>query len=173
MKKFSKKLWLFFAIGIIGALTFGIIIGKVDDIVFSAIMYGALYIGCIIIFLINQIRRNKKFSKNQNTTKDWTTVLSLLFLFGIFGGHRFYVGKTGTGILMLLMATLGLGGVILWISCFFSVETGLLMFFTTVIPLGIGVFIWWIIDLVSIGKGKFKDKDGHVLKKPQLQTVLG
>ena len=36
--------------------------------------------------------------------------LALAIVLGVFGGHRFYVGKTGTGILMA--ATLGGDG--LW-----------------------------------------------------------
>ncbi len=36
--------------------------------------------------------------------------LALCFLFGFFGVHRFYVGKTGTGILMILT----FGGMGIW-----------------------------------------------------------
>ena len=34
----------------------------------------------------------------------------LCFLFGVFGAHRFYVGKIGTGILMLVTG----GGFVIW-----------------------------------------------------------
>jgi hypothetical protein len=42
--------------------------------------------------------------------KSRTVALVLAFLLGMFGGHRFYAGKTGTAILMLLT----LGGMGIW-----------------------------------------------------------
>lgn len=42
------------------------------------------------------------------TQKTRTTALILWLLVGVFGGHRFYVGKVGTGLLWLF--TFGLFG---------------------------------------------------------------
>ena len=59
---------------------------------------------------------------------------TLLCLFvGIFGVHRFYVGKIGTGILLLLLSSTGIGE------------------------------IWCLIDLILILCGQFKDSDGNLI----------
>ncbi len=50
---------------------------------------------------------------------------------GWAGGHRYYVGKIGSGVLMLI--TMG------------------------------GFGMWWVIDLVMISIGAFKDKDNKPL----------
>ena len=43
-------------------------------------------------------------------SKSWIAALLLCFFVGSFGVHRFYVGKVGTGILMLVT----FGGLGLW-----------------------------------------------------------
>jgi TM2 domain-containing membrane protein YozV len=54
--------------------------------------------------------------------------LLLCFFLGVFGAHRFYAGKIGTGILELI--TVG------------------------------GLGIWWLVDMILILTGSFKDGDG-------------
>ncbi len=78
-----------------------------------------------------------------NTGKSWVAALLLCIFLGGFGAHRFYVGKTGSGITMLLI-TLLLG----WI--------------------GIGIFIcgvWVLVDLINICLNTFKTADGKPLQK--------
>jgi TM2 domain len=46
----------------------------------------------------------------EHSSKSRGVALALATVLGVFGGHRFYVGKTGTGILMAVTV----GGVGLW-----------------------------------------------------------
>jgi TM2 domain-containing membrane protein YozV len=45
------------------------------------------------------------------SSKSRLVALLLCWFLGVFGAHRFYVGKTGTAILMILT----LGGLTLWV----------------------------------------------------------
>lgn len=51
---------------------------------------------------------NNKEAKKSDCSFIATLLLSLFF--GVFGAHRFYVGRTGTGLLMLIT----LGGLGIW-----------------------------------------------------------
>ena len=88
--------------------------------------------------------------------KNKTTAILLCLFTGV--GHRFYTGKTGTAIVMLLL---------IFSAGFFwglGMELG-----EELIGVGVfiylGYFIWWLIDLISIGRGKFRDKQDNLLKK--------
>jgi TM2 domain-containing membrane protein YozV len=62
---------------------------------------GLLGIGWLIdLFLIPRLRRDMA-NKFQAGRYNYTVAWSLLLLFGLFGMHRFYVGKWGTGLLYL------------------------------------------------------------------------
>lgn len=71
-----------------------------------------------------------------SSRRNWLLALILSAVLGVFGVHRFYVGKIGTGILWLLT-----GG------C-----------------LGIG----WLVDLIVIACGRFRDKEGFLLTPEKL-----
>jgi TM2 domain-containing membrane protein YozV len=56
-------------------------------------------------------QKEKLLKPNFQFQNQWIVVLLLAFFLGFIGAHRFYVGKNGTGILMILT----LGGIGLWI----------------------------------------------------------
>jgi predicted RNA-binding Zn-ribbon protein involved in translation (DUF1610 family) len=91
------------------------------------------------------------------TSKNKTTALLLCLFTAV--GHRFYTGKIGTGILMALVYLL------FWSfgSAFNDTQDEVVAVFFLIFLFG--YLIWWIIDLVSIGNGKFRDKQGNLLKK--------
>jgi TM2 domain-containing membrane protein YozV len=56
---------------------------------------------------VNRPQTNPDINKS---TKDWLVTLLLCFFVGYLGVHRFYVGKTGTGIIQLITC----GGCGIW-----------------------------------------------------------
>lgn len=71
-----------------------------------------------------------------NNGKSMVIYLMLAWFFGAFGAHKFYVGKTGQGVAMLLMVLIG------WVL---------------VIPVFI-VVIWVLVDLI-VGIINFTNPD--------------
>ena len=74
---------------------------------------------------------------NNKSDKQLLVTLLLAIFVGAFGIHRFYVGKIGSGIAMLLL-TLSFIGLLV---------TG----------------IWALIDIIIIATGNFKDKEGRLV----------
>jgi len=70
--------------------------------------------------------------------KNRTATFLFAFFLGTLGIHRFYVGKTGSGIAMLLL-TLSILGLLV---------TG----------------VWALIDWIMVASGSFKDGEGKLIK---------
>jgi len=49
-------------------------------------------------------------ARNKTTNNRWLVTFLLCLLLGVFGAHRFYLGRIGTGILMLIT----FGGLGIW-----------------------------------------------------------
>ncbi len=73
----------------------------------------------------------------------------LAYFLGYFGAHRFYIGKTGTAIVMLVLGIVGIP------LCFVFVG----------IPIVIGVAVWSLVDFIIAVTGNMKDKDGLLIEK--------
>jgi len=71
--------------------------------------------------------------------KSKVVAILLAFFFGALGIHRFYLGRSGTGVLMLLLClfTCGWGGILTW--------------------------LWALIDILLIATGGLKDNFGRDL----------
>ena len=78
------------------------------------------------------------FHKQAHSDKDWLVALLLCFFFGALGFHRFYVGKVGTGILMLILTITLIGALI--------------------------SIIWSFIDLIMILTKNFRAADGTLVE---------
>ena len=70
--------------------------------------------------------------------KDWLVCLILLVFAGMLGIHKFYVGRTSGGVVMLVLTLTVIGA--------------------------IASFVLWIIDLIQLVSGNFKDSEGKYLK---------
>ena len=76
-----------------------------------------------------------------------TTLLA--WFLGWAGAHRFYIGKTGTAVVMLVLSIVGFAT--FW-------------FFVGFVFLGI-VYVWSLVDFIFAVVGKMKDKDGLLIEK--------
>jgi TM2 domain-containing membrane protein YozV len=76
-------------------------------------------------------------------------VLALPMLIGPFGAHRFYAGKIGSAVAMLILTIIGYSTLFIFVGIPFLTATG----------------IWALVDCIMIATGKFKDKNGLLITK--------
>ena len=73
----------------------------------------------------------------------------LAWFLGIFGAHRFYIGKTGTAVVMLILGIAGVATSWVFVG----------------IPILIAVGIWAFVDFIFAVTGHMKDKEGKLIQK--------
>jgi TM2 domain-containing membrane protein YozV len=78
-----------------------------------------------------------------------TLLCSIPALFGMFGIHRVYIGKVGTGVTMIVLS------VVAWITVWVLIG----------IPIFIAMLVWAIIDFANIVTGRMTDSDGLLIEK--------
>ena len=98
--------------------------------------------------------------------KSKTSAALLCFFLGVFGAHRFYVGKVGLGVLTLIIGGVGLlfylGGLGLTIDPddYSDLEAGAGLFVLGGILFLISS-VWALVDFIIILVGSYKDKQGR------------
>ena len=98
-----------------------------------------------------------------SSDKKMANAFLLCFFFGVFGLHRFYVGKNKTAMLQFLVT--GGGALPLLAIAFFLSPQIFGALLGVVMILVVPVAIWLIVDLVMILFGKFTDHTGAYLDK--------
>ena len=78
-----------------------------------------------------------------------TALLAFPLPLGIFGVHRFYIGKIKTAIVMLILSILYIVTVRLWGIMFISLAV---------------VGLWAFIDFIFAVSGIMKDREGRLIK---------
>lgn len=73
------------------------------------------------------------------SSKSRTVAFLLSFFLGAFGAHRFYAGRGGSGVVMLILTITLIGAIV----------SG----------------IWNLVDIFTIGFGNFKDGEGYTISK--------
>ena len=92
--------------------------------------------------------RVTKTRKETISPKSRLTTTLLALLLGVFGAHQFYIGKTKTGIVMLLLSVVGAATAWIVIG----------------IPFILIILAWVLVDLTYAATGMATDNQGRVIK---------
>jgi len=95
----------------------------------------------------------------------------LAWFLGHFGAHRFYAGKIGTAVVMLIITILAYTIMI----CAFTAMVAMISDEYWPVPFVVGMVvggllsfaigIWSIVDFIIAVTGNFKDSQGRIIKK--------
>ena len=126
--------------------------------------------------IINKTIKNKEVDNNQYKISDisYTKSLFLCIFLGWFQIHRFYAGLIGSAIIRITISLLPIIATALFTWYLFVVDNWgpagvgflflIVIWFGAVIFSGAIIFIMWLIDLILIAIGKFKDWKGKYIR---------
>jgi hypothetical protein len=148
----KRRVWGLALAGAICALPAGLILG-ILAIIF--VISGKREFECVA--------RMKKVPAENISPKLRLATTLLAFFLGIFGAHRFYVGKNETASVMLFFSILGL--TILGLATILSLNGGWFFWgFSFIIALE----IWAFVDFIFAVTGHMKDNEGRLIQKWRL-----
>lgn len=104
-----------------------------------------------------EINENLAVLTEKKAKNKWLTTLLLSIFLGWAGAHRFYTGKSKTGILMLVLYIIGI--VLVGSGGGQKPPSGMVM-----LPY-MAISIWYLVDLITIIIGKFKDGEGNYITR--------
>ena len=120
---------------------------------------------------MDNVETKTEKSKTACSEKSFIVSVLLCFWLGFLGTHRFYAGKTLTGILQALVFVFVITPLLVWklMTDVFQVSMAvslsvLMIFFKLPLFLCCCLGIWILIDFVLILIGNFKDKAGLPIK---------
>ena len=126
-----------------------------------------------ILAIIFVVRGKREFERGARVAKELAKDISpksrrattlLAFFLGVFGAHRFYIGRTGTAIVMLLLSLAGLGMLGLHSAGWAPGFLGLVVFVYP-FPIFAAVGIWAFVDFIFAVTGRMKDEEGRLIRK--------
>lgn len=111
---------------------------------------------------ISSVEKTPTAPDNVASSKSRLVAIIFCFILGLFGFHRFYAGRVATGMVQLAI----------WLGVLTLVVLALI---AKVIPMNIqikvvcclallGAAIWWLIDLVMVIVGTFRDKGSRHMR---------
>ena len=93
----------------------------------------------------------RRIKMEEISSRSRLVTILLAFFLGIFGTHRFYIGKIRTAIVMLILSILYLVTVYLW-------EHRITLVLLVI------VLLWAFIDLIFAVSGIMRDREGKRIK---------